>query len=296
MFNRSITIFIIALILMFIGCEQKDNDVDLIIQLIDNSQYTSEGTITFDDSLSTSSETKSADSIPDWVRFVRRIERPVTRLIQVEVTGDSAVATITAYLQGNPPNYGFFVRNLTDTSLVYRRSISDSTRRRVKLYKDLYGWHIASITAWDTRTVNADPPISINELNIEVASRNYVFSLTDPDKFITRESLPNFRPGDTVKLTVTVNIPNDSSWTFLHRGRRHNYYWHIRQPLFKQSTNIFYRTYVISDENPIPPCVRHFTIDVIGWQTLYGDSLATYTARAWGLPYIVRNPTDEIPE
>lgn len=297
MLKRLAPILVLALIFIITSCEKTDDDVTLIKQLLEDSQYTAEGTMAVnDDSSSTPTEDKSADSMIHWVRFVRRIERPVTRHIEVDVNGDSAIATITALLTGNPPDYGFFVRNQIDTILIYKRAISDSTRRQVKLYKDNNGWRIASLTVWNTQTVNATAPITINEVKAEVASRNYVFRLTDPEKFLTRDSIPNFRPNDTVKITVNVTVSGDSSWAFLHRGRRHNYYWHIRQPFFKQSTTTFTRTYVIADENPVPPCVRHSAIDVIGWQTLFGDSTATYSSRAWGIPYIVKNPSDQAPE
>jgi hypothetical protein len=46
----------------------------------------------------------------------------------------------------------------------------------------------------------------------------------------------------------------------------------------------------------VTPVVRHSAVDVLGWQTLWGDSTATYYSRAWGLPYIVMQSTDPLPE
>lgn len=296
MLKRLVPLFILAFIFILTGCE-KDNDVDLIKQLLDDSQYTAEGTTAVtDDSSSTPSEEKSADSIIPWVRWVRRIERPVARHIEVDVNGDSAVATITALLTGTPPNFGFFVRNQIDTALIYRRAISDSTRRQVKLYKEPTGWRIVAITVCNMHTVNGYAPISINEVKAEVQNRNYVFRLTDPAKFLPKESLPIFLPSDTIKVTVNVAVAGDSSWAFLHHGRRPIGGIHIRQPFFKFGTNTFSRTWIIPEEAVTPPAVRHSAFDIIGWQTLYGDSTATYSSSAWGLPYIVKNTSDEIPE
>lgn len=227
------------------------------------------------------------------MRWARRIERPVTRQIDVAVNGDSAIATITALLTGIPPNYGFFVRNLTDSTRVHVRTISDSTRRQVKLYKATDGWRIVAITACDMNTVNGYAPITINEIKTEVASRNYIFSLTSPTKFVAKESLPIFLPNDTIKVTVTTSVTGDSAWAFLHRGILG---LRIRRLFFRTSTNTFTRTWIVPEEAVTPPVVRHSAFDIIGWQTLFADSTATYSSRAWGIPYIIKNTNDTIPE
>jgi hypothetical protein len=294
MLKRLASILILAFVLILIGCKQKDDDVALIKQVLDDSKYTAESTTAAtDDSSSTPSQEKSPDSIISWVRWARRIERPVTRQIDVTVTGDSAVATITALLTGTPPNYGFFVRNLTDSTRIHVRAISDSTRRLVKLYKGPNGWRIVAVTACDMQTVNGYAPIAINEVKAEVASRNYIFSLTSPTKFIAKESLPIFLLNDTIIVTVTATVTGDSAWAFLHRGILG---LRIRRPFFKTGTNTFTRTWIVPEDAVTPPAVRHSAFDVIGWQTLFGDSMATYSSRAWGLPYIIKRTTDTIPE
>ena len=54
---------------------------------------------------------------------------------------------------------------------------------------------------------------------------------------------------------------------------------------------------IIADDSIIvTPAVRHTATDVLGWQTLFGDSSATYYARAWCLPYIVMQSGETIPE
>jgi len=294
MLKRLVPVLILAFIFILIGCNKNDDDVTLIKQLLDDSHYTQESTTAVtDDSSSTPSQEKYPDSILSWVRWVRRIERPVTRHIDVIVNGDSAVATITALLTGTPPNYGFFVKNLTDTTRIYKRTISDSTRRQVKLYKSANGWRIVAITVCNMNTVNGYAPITINEIKAEVPNRSYVFRLTDPAKFITKESLPTFLPNDTIQVTVTISVAGDSAWAFLHRGIGGI---RIRRPFSKTGTNTFTRTWIVPEEAVTPPVVRHSAFDIIGWQTLYGDSTATYCSRAWGLPYIIKRTTDTIPE
>lgn len=292
MLKRLAPILMLAFIFILIGCKQKDDDVALIKQLLDESPYTSErATTVTDDSTSTPSQDKFLDTIP-FVRWVRRIERPVTRQINVTVTGDSAVATITALLTGTPPNYGFFYRNLTDTAR-HVRAISDSSRRLVKLHKETNDWRIVAITVCDIKTMNGYAPITINEIKAEVPSRNYTFRLTSPTKFLPKESLPIFLPNDTIKVTLTTSVIGDSAWAFLHRGILGH---RIRRPFFKTSTNTFTRTWIVPDDAVTPPAVRHSAFDVIAWQTLFGDSTATYCSRAWGLPYIIKNTNDTIPE
>lgn len=151
-----------------------------------------------------------------------------------------------------------------------------------------------SITAGDFKTVNAACPITITEIKAEVnrTTGKYIWSLTDPNKLLTKSELPTFYPSDTVTVTVTVSVTGDSSWAFLHHAVRHTAGGiHIRDPFYKVNTNTFRRTWVIASDvsGVILPVVRHSAIDIIGWQTLWGRTNGTYYCRAWALPYIVKN-------
>jgi len=89
-----------------------------------------------------------------------------------------------------------------------------------------------------------------------VPSSNYEFIINDPNAHYERSELPIFYPNDTVDVTVTC-IAHDS---------------------------------IIST-----PAVRHSAVDVLGWQTLFGNEQALYYARAGWLAYVVLLPGEEIP-
>ncbi|MGQ9464264.1 MAG: hypothetical protein ACUVQ4_00965 [bacterium] len=291
------------LIVMLIGCGKNDEaDIEA---LLDGSWFVGGEVQTSDDSTNTprlvSCPYLATDTFPFYVKWVRFIERPVERHYDIDVVGDSAFVTMTSYLQGTPPDYGFFVANdIANPLLKYTRAIADSTIRKIKCYRDDAGWHIASLTVADIHTVGTQHPVTISEIRAVVASRNYTFVVNDPSKYFKKDELPIFYPNDTVEVTVTCSAEGDSTWSFLHHGAGHRpgvgLKRHWRQPFYRENTTTFKRTWIIADDSVIvTPAVRHSAVDVIGWATLFGDSTTTYYARAWGLPYIVKTPEDTIP-
>lgn len=280
----------------------KGGDEEDIQAILESSWFVGDGAVrTADDSTNTpqifGTPGLMTDTL-DFVRWARWIERPVPREYDILVVGDSAFVTMTAFFQGTPPGYGLFVVN-DPLAPVYQRSISDSVIRRVKLYRGSDNkWHIASLTAADIYTINTPHPVTITEIRAEVPSRNYVFTINSAETYFKRDELPIFLPSDTVVITVTCSAENDSTWAFLHHGTGHRPRLgrHIRQPFFRETTTSFSRIWVIADDSIlVTPAVRHSAIDVLGWETLFGDSTATYYAHAWALPYIVKQPDEEIP-
>jgi hypothetical protein len=289
--------------LLVISCGRDNDDEDAIQALIESSRFVGEGTVqTADDSTNVPAGLSGAQLLQDtidFVRWVRWIERPVTREFDITVTGDSAEVTVTTYLNGVPPGYGLFVIN-DPFGPVLQRSIADVAVRHIKLHKDEQNqWRITSLTVADVSTQDTQYPVIITEIRAEVQSRQYVFIVDSPDSFFTKEQLPTFHPSDTVEVTVTCSAVNDSTWAFLHHGVGHRpgHGWHIRQPFYRENTTTFTRTWVIADDSIITtPAVRHSATDVLGWQTLWGDSSATYYSRAWCLPYIVKEQGQSIPD
>ena len=286
------------------GCAKKADEVE-IQSLLEKSWFVADGSVqTADDSTTTPKQFAGpgylADTI-DFVRWVRHIQRPVTWNFDITVSGDSADAVITGYFVGTPPGYGLFILN--DSTLaapIYTRAITDSVVRKVKLFRVDKKWQLASLTVADIYTVGTSHPVTITQVKAYVASRNYTFTVTDADQYFTKDQLPKFYPSDTVEVTVTCQAQDDSTWAFLHHGAGHKpgvgLRIHWRQPLFRENTTTFKRVWVIADDSVlVTPVVRHSAVDVLGWQTLWGDSTATYYSRAWGLPYIVMQSTDELP-
>jgi hypothetical protein len=293
---------IMVIAFLIIGCA-RESDEDAIQSLLETSWYVGDGAVrTADDSTDVPHGPADfgllSDTIP-WVRWVRWIERPVPREYEIYVYGDSADVTINAYFHGDPPGFGLFVVN-DPFNPVFQRAISDSVSRRVKLHKDGEGkWRIASITVADIRTVGTDHPVTITEIRARVESRNYEFVVNSTETYFAKTELPIFYPSDTVEVTVTCSAQDDSTWTFLHHGTGHRpgVGIHIRQPFYRETVTTFSRTWIIAEDSVInTPAVRHSAIDVLGWQTLFGDSTETYYSRAWCLPYIVLEPGQEIPQ
>ncbi|HEC77528.1 MAG TPA: hypothetical protein ENI34_00110 [candidate division WOR-3 bacterium] len=293
----------LMLIVFFVAGCSKQSDEETIQALLESSWFVADGAVqTADDSTNVPQAPNGAQILADtlgWVRWVRWIERPVTREFDIVVNGDSADVTVTAYFQGNPPGYGFFVVN-DPLNPVYQRAISDSVIRKVKLYRgDDDKWHIASLTVADIYTVNTNNPVTITEIRAQVASRNYEFVVNSADTYFEKDELPIFYPSDTVEVTVTCSAQNDSTWAFLHHGTGHRpgIGHHIRQPFYRENTTTFTRTWIIADDSVVTtPAVRHSAVDVLGWETLFGDSTATYYSRAWCLPYIIMEPGEELPQ
>lgn len=297
-----ILILLPLIAILVVGCA-KESDEDAIQALLESSWFVGDGAIrSADDSTNVPESSYGpgflADTI-DYVRWVRWIERPVIREFYIIVNGDSADVTVTAHFHGAPPGYGFFVNN-DPFGPVYQRVISDSVIRKIKLYRDESNhWRLASLTVADIYTPDTDFPVTITEIRATVESRNYEWVCNSPETYFEKDELPIFYPSDTVEVTVACSAENDSTWAFLHHGTGHRpgHGIHIRQPFYRDDITTFSRTWVIADDNIIyTPAVRHSAVDVLGWQTLFGDSTATYYARAWCLPYIVLEPGQELPE
>ena len=284
-----------------IGCAKKDEED--IQSLLERSWFVGEASVqTADDSTSTpqtfAGPAPALDTI-GFVRWVRHIERPVEWNFNITVNGDTAEAVITGHFQGTPPGYGLFVLNDTFAP-IYIRTISDSIVRKVRLYRDDIGWHILALTVADMFTAGTGHPVTITSVRAEVPSRSYVFEVTGADQYFTKDQLPRFYPSDTVVVTVACSVLDDSSWTFLHHGAGHRpgvgLPRHWREPFYRENTTTFTRAWIIASDSVLAtPAVRHSAVDVLGWQTLWGDSTATYYSRAWGLPYIVAGSGDTLP-
>lgn len=289
------TVFISAAILM-IGCKGKNQDEEDIKEILNSSQYTDEDQSRAFEDNDTVPETGLLFAMPDtmripWVRFVRKITS-FTRHISVEIKDTTATATIGSSATGY-----FIVVNDPLHPVRYFRTISDTGIRKVYLTKHDNRWHIRKITPKNIWTKDATLPITIANLRAEARPSGNTFEITSPDTFLTKEQLPTFHPDDTVKVTVTLQMADDSAWVFLHRGRKRPH--RRREPFLRISTYTFEREWVIrtdTDENHTAPEVRPSAIDAIQWQTLWGDSLASYNCRAWCLPYVVKLPNEFYPD
>ncbi|MEO0092939.1 MAG: hypothetical protein ABIK67_01610, partial [candidate division WOR-3 bacterium] len=203
--------------LLLIGCKGKNQDEEDIKDILNSSLYTNEDQSRAFEDNDTVPETGLILLMPDtmripWVRFVRKITS-FTRHIAVEIKDTTAIATIGTSALGY-----FIVVNDPLNPIRYERPITDTGIRKVYLTKHDGRWYIRKITPKNIWTKNANIPITITNLRAEARPSGNTFEITSPDTFLTKEQLPTFRPDDTVKVTVTLQMADDSAWVFLHRG------------------------------------------------------------------------------
>lgn len=305
----TVTMMLLVLAFIPLGCTRsQDTDEDAIRTLLNGSSYTNEDhTRSYGAEDSTPTQgggflpgpgCDGYDTIP-FVLFRRYIPRGgVSRTIVVNIPAypgypdTTALASITADINGE-------FRTLFDTTTnpiyVWRKPFQDQAVRKVYLTKNQNGWHIRKISPLEFTTVDPAYELKIVELSAHATSwpESDTFCLTTADTLLSKDELPCFVPEDTVTVWVTVSSTGDSCWTFLHHGRPR---WPFRCPYYKTGTTTFERTWHIAPEEYELPEVRPSGHDIIGWNTLWSDSSEPYVATAWGCPYIVKNPEEELPE
>ncbi len=300
-----------------LGCDTaRTSDEESVRALLDASEYTDEeSSVRYGSADSTLGAGNGAE-LPilagyqylPFVRFHRYIPRTgITRTVEVTIPAypgyddTTALATITTDIVGE-------LRVTTDTStnpiLVWRKPFHDVSVRRVYLTKTRAnrrtprgGWHIVKVSPVQITTQNPDYNLRIVRLRATARPSGANFELVTADTLLAKDELPIFRPNDTVTLQLEMASDGDSCWAFLHPGRVGNErprYW--RQAYWKTGTLTFERVWVVGEEQYDRPRVRPSVHDAIGWGTLWGDTTQRYVATAWGIPCIVRQPGQRIPD
>lgn len=112
-------LFVATTLVLSTGCKKEDDDV-LIKDLLDNSQYSGATAVTDDETQTPKDAFRpETDSVISFIRFARYIQRPVTREVNLIITGDTATATIKAQLNGT-----FYVTDSAGCP-IYNRTIQD---------------------------------------------------------------------------------------------------------------------------------------------------------------------------
>ncbi len=297
----------------FLRCGQKKTDEEAIKELLNTSSYTSEqhdqaygsedSTVTTGGEEIAGLRVDNYDTIP-FVRFRRYVPKGgVSRTIEIKIPAypgypdTTALATITSDIHGE-------LRTMFDTTTnpiqVWCKPFHDQAVRKVYLTKHEHRWCIRKVSPLAVRTMNAAYELRLDSV-IAVASSGENFKLTTGDTLLAKEELPTFVPHDTVQVQVFLSSNGDSAWVFLHHGwrwRQQNQQrtrgW--RRPYGKRNTFSFEWTWCIGPEGYNGPEVRPSVHDAIGWGSLWADTTAPYVSAAWGIPYIVKNINDQIPE
>lgn len=284
------------------GCTPPANDEEEILKLLDRSYFTGEGSdgVTDDGTSNVNASpgilAAAADDAPQaWVRHITY----ATRYSEVIIEGDSAFATISRYLSGT-----IYIDTIPGNGQIdtITRPIADSVYREVVLKKgggNLFnGWYIYKITPVKLWTFAAEHPVQIEK--VEVTSTSGVDFTFQAGKFYGRDDLPRFTPADEVTVTVYASTlaEGDSSWCYLHHGRhfRKTEGFH-RKPFTSEDAWTHTGTWSISEDNVTnTPTVRHAAMDLLYWETLSNDPGAEYSSYALGMPYLVAEEGEELPD
>lgn len=308
--TRTTSLAVVALLvaaLAIVGCQRSETDQQAIESLLAGSGYTNDPNARSYGANDTTVEpvdddTPGADVYErmPFVRFRRYIPaNGFSRTLDIQIPAypggpdTTALVTITWDITGE-------LRTTFDTTtnpiLVWRKPFHDVAVRKVYLEKYSRGWHIVKVSPAVTSTQNAAYDLHIASLHAVGRVSGEVFDLTTSDTMLTKDQLPCFVPNDTVTVTVTVSSSDDSCWVFLHHGRPEKpRMW--RKPYWRAGTWTYERTWIIGDEAQYDrPHVRPSIHDAIGWGTLWADSSKPYVAAAWGIPYIVKYPSEAMPD
>ena len=279
--------------------ETAISDEDQIRELLLTSQYTDTTTFVNDGtaipfSVSSVKSALKNEIFPDSIKFARKIDQ-VVQTVSVTLDPDSinATATITLDIYGvmYVDNDGDsikdpFLRNFNSADL------HDRATRFVRLRKINDRWQVWGVTPLELYTLNGEPGLGIDSVVITgCANSNGVVVIKPLDMVQTRlrSLLPIFNPGDSVTVSVWAS-PSGQFWSFLHRWL---FRVHDRRPMEKVDGQRFTYSWRVPADAILG--VRHASVDVISQNCLFGGSSATYSARAWCLPYIVAPDTISLP-
>jgi hypothetical protein len=300
----------VGMLVVLAGCESDDSggvsgtygtDQDAIFSLIEEDQDMF-GLSLMDDEAdygvgggSGPQIMEAIDPVAFWRRGVRTLQS-----IDVEVFGDSAVATVTHTFDGQ------FMIAVEDTSnplidyLVYGKDMYNTITRkvffaRIGLESRYRNWRMTHVTM--AEIVSRDPnPNTVVISHLQVVKvdglsgeETTVLDTQDPlETLISRDSLVTFARGDSAKIFVTLSSPDSAVGLLHYRLRR--LWQHRRRPL---NDNGIYPDEVAGDgiysgvwDIGLLPGVYHSCVDMIDHYTVFDDT-APYDATVWGIPYRV---------
>jgi hypothetical protein len=288
------------IILVVSGCGKNPTQTEIseeeqISDLLLSSQYTDTTTFLNDGtSVPFSSALFKNLLFPDSIKFCRRVNQ-VVRSISIVIEPDSitAGAVITLDIYGI-----MYVDNDGDTledpwlRPFNTAELHDRAVRYARLRKINGRWVVWGVTPLELHTLNGSPALGIDSIMVTGCANGngqIVIRPADMTQTRLRSLLPIFFPGQTATVRVWA-APADSGWAFIHRWV---YRLHDRQPMEQVDGREFSYSW------QIPPDalsgVRHASVDVISRHCLFGDSSASYSARAWALPYIIAADTLNLP-
>jgi len=267
-------------------------DKDAILRLVAEDSTTFPKEIIDPDSLGTP-KLAVVDSVKFWWRKINS----VTRIINVSIyPADSTHLYPYAFVTVIDTLYGRLVIIGCDSSDTLIRTVKPLTDEAIKrayfekrgTNEDTHrGWRLMGISGLlvhsfpnNTRQINSVHLLSPGY--DQIFTEDYITGITPRDSILT------FQAGDSVTLTVTTGDPTDL--VYLHRLPCHYYNCKPhRQPFYNSGDGTFTGTWVIG-ECLVDTCdfvIRHAAIDVIKYNSIYGDTSHPYDSRIWGVIYKV---------
>jgi hypothetical protein len=231
------------------------------------------------------------DSVPLVRRWGRRHGRPVSRLLTVEVTGDTARADVVVTFAGvfvldRTPGDGAAAtqkpleEQAVQRALLVRRPSTDADAARRP-------WRLVGLSPREWRmTDEARRTVRIARVMISV-NGEVKLEVEDPaELFQVDNRIPRLQVGDSVSVVAEVanttghdNEP--ATFVFLHvyhhgpaaRG------W-VRIPMWEREDGTFARHWIVRFGGR-----ERMVVDAIDSQTFNTDSEDDYRANGWGIPY-----------
>lgn len=268
-------------IIAMYGCEEKLTDADktdeetiqdLVSELSD--------WFAVDGHLGKESEDPPIKEPIPAIFWWREVDRPIHRIITVDVAGDSAFATIQADIHG----WFNIVIDVDPDSLIHK-DLADSSIRHAVFKKDTVstyhrGWRLLGLSGVeivsDTNTVRVD------SVRVEVVSTEWDTLIVDPLQIFSREGVLTLPPDVQVEVTAYTN--DSTACVFLHTFRP----WRPHRWRFRHRGNGVYHGFWYT---PHRLGIHHAAVDIIHRDTIYDDEYP-YDSNAWLLPYRV-SPTHE---
>lgn len=243
----------------------------------------------FDLSLST---VAAQDTVPLIRRWGRRHGEPVSRVITVEVVGDTARARMVVTFEGQfvldrtpddgePPTQKPLEEQAVQRAVLVRRSADDTVdvARRP--------WRLVALSPREWRmTDEARRTVRISRVVVRVNGEVRLEAEDPAELFRVDNRIPRLEVGDSVSVLAEVDNTTGTgneppTFVFLHvyhhgpnaRG------W-VRIPMRERDDGAFVRHWIVRFAGR-----ERMVVDALDSQTFNTDSEDDYRANGWGIPY-----------
>ncbi len=214
----------------------------------------------------------------------REVNRPIHRIVTIDVVGDSAFATIEADIHG----WFNIVIDVDPDSLVHK-DLDDRSIRYAVFKKDTAsthhrGWKLVSVSG--AEIVSETNTVRIDSVRIEVLDIGWDTLVVDPLEIFAREEVLTLPPGVQVEVTAYTN--DSTACVFLHTFRALRPH---RWRFLREGNGVYHGFWF----TPRRLGIHHAAVDIIHHETIFDDEYP-YDSNAWLLPYRVSSECSQVAE